>query len=66
MRSMNKLEDLISVLDLLEALPLEALTFPELMALLYGYERLRRELATVEYELTSPFVRRVGPDKRGG
>jgi hypothetical protein len=48
-------------------LPLEALTFPELMALLNGYERLHRELATVEYELTSPFVQQVKhTDKRGG
>ena len=59
MRSINKWQDLISVLDLLGALPLEALTFPELMALLNGYERLHRELATVEYELTSPFVQQV-------
>lgn len=32
-------------------------TFPELMALLDCYERLRREFAALEYELASPFAR---------
>ncbi len=41
-------------------------TFAELMALIDGCDRLRREVTTLEYELTSPIGRLAGRKDRGG
>ena len=48
------------IFDLLDDALSRGATFADLMALFERYERLQRELAAVEYELTSPFGRHAG------
>jgi hypothetical protein len=55
MRSINA--RLGTVFDHLDAALGRGATFHELMELLDSYRRLWRELAALEYELTSPFGR---------
>jgi hypothetical protein len=55
MRSIYGSERSGAVFDHLDAALSRGATFPELMTLLEDYDRLRRELAVLEYELTSPF-----------
>jgi len=59
-----------AVFDQLEAelhrcseLSLEALTAPELLALVERYELLRAKAATVRYQLTNPFARNPGTER---
>jgi hypothetical protein len=57
MRSINGSVRIGSVLDHLDAALSRGATFMELMELLDSYKRLSRELAALEYELTSPYGR---------
>jgi hypothetical protein len=61
MQSINGNERIGTVFDLIDAAVSGGATFGELMALLKRYQRLQRELAMLEYELTSPFA----PQARG-